>query len=88
MHGDQRRGKSEKGYDYQDHRTDTTCRELPDKTSQAKPLSPRHSQGAGAENRPWFELHITMLCNIVLIWVNELPGPGSPWVRECTAAYT
>jgi hypothetical protein len=87
MHGDQRRGKREKGYEHQDHRTDTTCGELPDKASEARHLSPRQSHGTGAENRPWFELHVTMLCHIALICIHELFRPGSPWVREYTATH-
>src|SRR4029450_9991125 len=82
MHGDQRCGQSAKGDEQQDHRTNTTCGEAHDKASDAKPLSPRQSPGTGAENHPWFELHTTMLCHIVLICVKsylgqEAPGSGS-----------
>src|SRR5262249_10281143 len=88
MHGDQRRGKSAKGHNQQDYRTDTTCGESPDKASDAKRLSPH--QNTSTESHPWFELHITMLCHIVLICVNGYLGraaPGSGSARPLHVAY-
>src|SRR5436309_12653600 len=78
MYGDQRRSKSAKGNDQQEHRTDTTCREAPDKASEAQRLFPCQSHGTGAENRPWFELHIATLCHIVLICVSCVTRARQP----------
>src|SRR5262245_35928925 len=76
MHGDERCRKSAKGDDQQDHRTDTTCRKSPDKARDAKHLSP--CQSTGADNPPWFELYITLLCHIVLICVKSYSGQAAP----------